>query len=173
MQVETITYSRTVNLGDYQSEKLEMTASLESYDDPNEAAHNLKHLVHWNLGLTKTKPKYVKQADIAEVVEGGDIKTTKGETIAVDETLDVLPEAPKKKTKKKVTKKKVVKEEKVELPPVIIELSDVKEAFKNLAKTRGLPIAREVLKDFGAVKTDDLKSEQYAEAMAKVVKCLK
>ena len=172
MEITTVTYGRTLNLGDYNSEKVEMSASLETYDDPNESLKQLKHVVHYSMGLTKTKPKYVKQSDIAEVVEGGDIKTTKGETIVVDETTEVVPEAPKKKAKKKA-KKTTKKKEEVELPPVIIELSEVKAAFKNLAKTKGLPVAKKVLEDFGAEKTDELKTEDYPEAMKAVEKCLK
>jgi hypothetical protein len=123
------------------------------------------------MGLTKTKPKYVKQSDIAEVVEGGDIKTTKGETIVVDETTEVVPEAPKKKAKKKA-KKTAKKKEEVE-PEKEYTLAEVKEAFKNLAKTKGLPVAKKVLEDFGAEKTDELKTEDYPEAMKAVAKCLK
>lgn len=173
MEITTINYSRTLNLGDYNSEKVEMTASVETYDDPNESLKQLKHVVHFAMGLTKTKPKYVKQSDIAEVVEGGNVELTDGTVIKVDETVEVVPEAPKKKAKKKTTKKKVAKKEEVELPPVIITLEEVKASFKNLAKTKGLPVAKSVLADFNAEKTDDLKSEDYAKAMAKVEKCLK
>ena len=174
MQVETITYSRTVNKGDYNSEKLEMTAAVESYDDPNEAAKRLKHVVHYALGLTKTKPTYVKMSEIEEVVEGGNLKKTDGEVIETTPEVEIVPEKPKKKAKK--AKKKVVKKvekEEVELPPVIIDIADVKAAFKNLAKTKGLPVAKEVLKDFKATKTDELKPEQYADALVAVEKCLK
>ncbi len=170
MEISTVTYSRTLNLGDYNSEKVEMTANLETYDDPNESLKQLKHVVHYSMGLTKTKPKYVKQADIAEVVEGGDIKTTEGKIIEVDETTEVVPEKPAKKTKKKVTKKKVAKKEE---PVKEYTLEEVKAAFKNLAKLKGLPVAREVLKDLKATKTDDLDAVQYEMAMAMVEKCLK
>lgn len=174
MELTTINYSRTLNLGDYNSEKVEMTASLETYDDPNESLKQLKHIVHFAMGLTKTKPKYVKIEDIAEVVDGGNLKKTDGTIVEVDETLEVIPEKPKKKAKK-VTKKKAVKEEEIlpELPPVIITLEEVKAAFKNLAKTKGLPVAKAILTDFNAEKTDDLEPEHYGKAMASVAKCLR
>jgi len=183
MQIETINYSRTVNLGDYQSEKLEMTASVESYDDPNEAAKKLKHLVHFALGLTKNKPAYVKVEEIAEVVEGGNLKKTDGEVVETTPETEVVPEKPKKKAaKKKTTKKKVVKkveaevvEEKVyELPEVkVYELPEVQAALKNLAKTKGLPVGKSVLKDFGVEASRDLKPEQFNDVMISVAKCLK
>lgn len=173
MEITTINYSRTLNLGDYNSEKVEMTASLETYDDPNESLKQLKHVVHFAMGLTKNKPKYVKLEEIAEVVEGGNLKKTDGTIVKVDETTEVIPEKPKKKVAKKKVVKKVAKKEEVELPPVIITLEEVKAEFKNLAKTKGVPVAKEVLKDFGVTKTDELKSEDYEKAMKAVAKCLK
>ncbi len=173
MEITSISYARTVNLGDYNSEKLEMTAAVESYDDPNEAANRLKHVVHFALGLTKTKPTYVKMSEIDEVVEGGNLKMKDGSVVETTKETEIIVEKPKKKAKK-TTKKKVAKKvEEVELPPVIIDIVDVKAAFKNLAKTKGLPVAKEVLKDFKATKTDDLKVEQYADALKAVEKCLK
>jgi hypothetical protein len=173
MEITSISYARTVNLGDYNSEKLEMTASVETYDDPNEAAEKLKHVVHYALKLTTKKPKYVKQADIAEVVEGGDIVKTDGTTVEVDETTETVPEKPKKKAAKKApAKKKAAKKEEKEEEKVY-ELAEVQAALKHLAKTKGLPVGKAVLKDFKVAKSAELKPEQFSAVMKAVEKCLK
>ena len=173
MEITSISYARTVNLGDYNSEKLEMTAAVESYDDPNEAANRLKHVVHFDLGLTKTKPPYVKMSEIDEVVEGGNLKMKDGSVVETTKETEIIVEKPKKKAKK-TTKKKVAKKvEEVELPPVIIDLADVQAALKNLAKTKGLPVGKAVLKDFGVAASKELKQEQFADVMKAVEKCLK
>ncbi|MDZ8083213.1 MAG: hypothetical protein RMX35_29625 [Nostoc sp. DcaGUA01] len=45
MKIETITYKRTKNLGSYQSETMEVMASLEEEDLPEDVADNLKLFV--------------------------------------------------------------------------------------------------------------------------------
>ena len=176
MEITSISYARTVNLGDYNSEKLEMTAAVESYDDPNEAAKRLKHVVHFALGLTKTKPPYVKLSEIDEVVEGGNLKLKSGEVVETTSETEIIVEKPKKKAKK-TTKKKAAKkvEEKLEVPivTVVIELKEVQLALKTLAKTKGLPVGKAVLKDFGVAASKDLKEEQFADVLLAVEKCLK
>ena len=49
MNVKTISYGFTKNLGNYQSERLDMTIELESDDDPKEAFKDLKQLVQNSL----------------------------------------------------------------------------------------------------------------------------
>lgn len=53
MEIKTITYKRTNNLGNYCSESLEMTAELEQGDSPLEAAADLQEKVLISLGLKK------------------------------------------------------------------------------------------------------------------------
>ncbi|MEH2435202.1 MAG: hypothetical protein V7K25_13265 [Nostoc sp.] len=45
MKIETITYKRVKNLGNYQTETIEMTAVLDQYDDPNDVSQELRELV--------------------------------------------------------------------------------------------------------------------------------
>lgn len=42
MRIETITYKRTKNLGNFQSESMEVIATLEEEDLPEDVAENLK-----------------------------------------------------------------------------------------------------------------------------------
>jgi hypothetical protein len=42
MRIETITYKRTKNLGNFQNETIEVTASLDKEDLPDEVAENLR-----------------------------------------------------------------------------------------------------------------------------------
>ena len=45
MEVKTITYQRVKNLGNYESERIEMTAEIYEDESPAEAAENLKEIV--------------------------------------------------------------------------------------------------------------------------------
>lgn len=45
MIYKTITYGRTKNLGNYQSERLDISIELEEMDDPVEAIERLKQFV--------------------------------------------------------------------------------------------------------------------------------
>ena len=45
MKVKTITYQRVKNLGNYESERLEMTVEVYEDESPTEVAENLKEMV--------------------------------------------------------------------------------------------------------------------------------
>ncbi|WP_375495574.1 hypothetical protein [uncultured Nostoc sp.] len=45
MKIETITYKRVKNLGNYQSETMEVTAVLDQYDEPDQVSEQLRELV--------------------------------------------------------------------------------------------------------------------------------
>lgn len=45
MKVKTITYQRVKNLGNYESERFEMTAEVYEDESPTEVAENLKEMV--------------------------------------------------------------------------------------------------------------------------------
>ncbi|MBD2413607.1 hypothetical protein FACHB389_34785 [Nostoc calcicola FACHB-389] len=45
MKIETITYKRVKNLGNFQSETMEVTAVLDQFDDPNQVSQQLRELV--------------------------------------------------------------------------------------------------------------------------------
>ncbi|MGH1396358.1 MAG: hypothetical protein ACRAVC_20350 [Trichormus sp.] len=49
MKIETITYKRIKNLGNFQSETFEATARLEEEDHPETAAENFKLFVTFQL----------------------------------------------------------------------------------------------------------------------------
>lgn len=54
MRITTITYSRTINLGNFESKKLEATCDVDETEDPSEASDALRV---WVLAeLTKPKP---------------------------------------------------------------------------------------------------------------------
>ncbi|MHC5740220.1 hypothetical protein [Nostoc sp.] len=45
MKIETITYKRVKNLGNYQTETMEVTAVLDQYDKPDQVSEQLRELV--------------------------------------------------------------------------------------------------------------------------------
>lgn len=45
MKIETITYKRVKNLGNFQSETMEVTAVLDQYDEPDRVSEQLRELV--------------------------------------------------------------------------------------------------------------------------------
>lgn len=51
MHITTITYQRVVNLGRYESARLDASAELEPDEDPHGAYLNLRDWVHTQLGL--------------------------------------------------------------------------------------------------------------------------
>ena len=57
MEIKTITYQRVKNLGNYESERMEMTAELNASDEIDISIQNLKDYVHSALGLSKPEPK--------------------------------------------------------------------------------------------------------------------
>ncbi len=63
MKIKIITYKRINNLGNYNSEHLEMTAELDENEDVNRSAHQLKSKVERLLGLAKTASEQPKEYD--------------------------------------------------------------------------------------------------------------
>lgn len=51
MEYKSISYQRVKNLGNYESERLELTAEVNQDDDINLAIDRLKHKVEKSLGL--------------------------------------------------------------------------------------------------------------------------
>lgn len=66
MQIKTISYRRVNNLGNYNSEHLEMFAELEDGEEPISAAKVLKACVEESLGLKPKEPpaKLKEQAPV-------------------------------------------------------------------------------------------------------------
>jgi hypothetical protein len=56
MIIKSISYGFTKNLGNYQSERLDITAELDHNDDTGEAIETLKIIVHQELEIER-KPK--------------------------------------------------------------------------------------------------------------------
>ena len=56
MEIKTITYKRVHNLGNYNTEHLEMFAELTSDDDVDHCATRLKNHVETALGIVKPEP---------------------------------------------------------------------------------------------------------------------
>lgn len=56
MEIKIITYKRVHNLGNYNTEHLEMSAELGTDDNVDQCAVRLKNHVETALGLAKTEP---------------------------------------------------------------------------------------------------------------------
>ena len=163
MKVRSISYRRTVNLGDYNSETLEMTADVDDNEYTMDAYKLLKHHVHFNLGITKSEPAPLETESTAHIVE--EVKANM-EAEAKEE--------PKKVTKKKVAKKKVTKkvEKKVEEPKQEYTLDEIKLMAQSIAKKKGVQVIKIIIKEVGADKVADIDPAKYGEFMAKAEKCL-
>ncbi len=57
LKVKTITYKRIHNLGNYNTEHLEMSAEIDIHDDELQCSQDLKEKVELALGLVKPEPK--------------------------------------------------------------------------------------------------------------------
>lgn len=49
MKITSISYQAVKNLGNYESERLEATATVEEGEDPVEKTKELRRFVHWQL----------------------------------------------------------------------------------------------------------------------------
>ncbi len=59
MRITTLTYSRTINMGNFESKRLEATCDVDETENPSEASDDLRN---WVLGeLTKAKPERVEE----------------------------------------------------------------------------------------------------------------
>jgi hypothetical protein len=66
MKIKTVSYSRTKNLGNYESEKLEMSAEIEYDDDTEEVFYELKKWV------TETLYPQIDDGDCSDLFEDND-----------------------------------------------------------------------------------------------------
>ena len=160
MKVRSISYRRTVNLGDYNSETLELTAEVDDNEYTMDAYKLLKQHVHFNLGITKSEPAPL-ETKAEPVVE------TKAEPVV--ETKEVTKKKVTKKTTKKVTKKV---EKKVEEPKQEYTLDEIKLMAQTIAKKKGVQVIKIIIKECGADKVADIDPAKYGEFMLKVEKCL-
>lgn len=51
MKIKTITYSKTVQMKQFEPARLELTVEIDENEDARTAIHNLKMLVHLQLGV--------------------------------------------------------------------------------------------------------------------------
>lgn len=114
MKITEIRYQKRASFKDYEHDELSMNAILDDKECPEEAAAKLKYAVLTTLGV----PCEVPAESIAEVVEGGNVKTEAGKTVdpgtneevrTGNEIISEAIENTKKTTKKKATKKKASK----------------------------------------------------------------
>ena len=63
MQIKTISYKRTHNLGNYNNETLELFAELEEGDNAQEKIQELKLESEKGLGIVKQQPKKEENLD--------------------------------------------------------------------------------------------------------------
>ena len=111
MKITEVSYTRKVNLGNYESADLSMTAVLSDKDDATKAAEKLKAQVEIVLGL-KDKIDFEQ----VEEIDGGTVHMKDGSKVEVTENTEFdykeeeVEEKPvKKAAKKKVAKKKTAK----------------------------------------------------------------
>lgn len=57
MKIETITYKRVKNLGNYENETFQATATVTEADDPETAAKKLREFVNSQLYPPQTQPE--------------------------------------------------------------------------------------------------------------------
>jgi len=150
------------NLGNYEHEEVSISALVEEGDDHIEVLAKLKLFCHQALNMVLT------QTPKAEVKE-----ETKDEP--------VKKKATKKTTKKNATPKKEVEvsepvekeDNKEEAEGQKFELKDVKQILAQVWKSKGEGIAKDILKDFGVARSNELSEDQYAAVVKEAEKCLK
>lgn len=158
MRYSEVVYSRKRNLGNYESESIELRAIIDEHDNADDVINAVMVKAAEYLFV---QPKADK---IVEVVEGGDCVMESGKTVDGGTGEEVKPKK-KKKVAKKVTKAKPKKEN--------ITLDQVKDGLKSVWKAKGKSIAMDILDSFDVTKSDDLKEDDYAKVLTEVERCLK
>lgn len=149
-------YSRTKNLGNYESETFSLKIQVSEESDLEVFIKSVKHTVHKTLGLIT-------------------VDTNLGPAPVVDNSIPpVIPaEATVKAAAKKTTKKA---EKAVEAAPVVEEapltLEQVKNALRDVWSKKGKEHAKDVLAKFNVEKSEELKVESYKEVVALCQKIL-
>ena len=153
MKVTEIKFNRKVNLGNYDSADLEMTAVLSEGDNTQDCVNDLINQVEVGLGLSVESPKK-------------EVKEEKPKKEAKKEKKEVKEEKPKKEKKEKKAKKEAVVTYDRELPHHKTEFSNLLKKnypnWKNDAelKPRAIELSKEILigKPFLSAEGDILDS---------------
>lgn len=164
MQVQTVSYMKRKNMGNYEHEEVSITALVEDGDNHMEVLAQAKLACHQALSMviTQSAPPVPAQEEKKE-------------------------DEPKKTAKvaKKTTKKKAASKPKDEVPEPAVEepseepaqesftLQDVKQILAQVWKSKGENVAKDILKDFGVARSNELSEEQYAAVVKEAQKCLK
>jgi hypothetical protein len=171
MKYVEFTYSKTKNLGNYESEKVEFTVQIDEGDEVDEVVQAVKNQTELSLKPAKAAGK---------------------------EDVTNVPEKKAKKATKKTTKKKPTSESKKkedskgsgedstsndsgsssrsdsgENSKGNITLAEVQKTLKSVWKKKGENIAKDILKDFGVEKSKELDPKVYPEVMKAANACLK
>lgn len=176
MRYTEVVYSRTKNLGSYESEKVELRCVIEEEDNADEVIFQVKSKAMESLGLLVSDPVNHTVRDQEEKKEEPTVKEEK--KTAKNATKKTTKKTPKKTPKKlEVAEEEVAEEEveeeeeKVETPPATLE--EVKTLLKVVWKNRGKSVAMDILRDIGGVeKTDELSSENFDAVIEECRKCL-
>jgi len=179
MNYTEVVYSRTKNLGSYESEKIELRCALDEAEDVENAIALVKMKALEALGIIP------KVEDVKEVVEGGNVKTKEGKVVdpsngeTVEEAKPKKKKAAKKATRKKsekAPKESVKKEEpecKREYLAKVYTIGEVKESLKKVWKARGKSVAMDILKEIGKVtKSDELPENLFGNIVAECEKVM-
>lgn len=159
MQITTITYGRTVNRGDYNSERLEMTGTLAEGESHEEALNTIKSAVVKGLKLEPTTSEAKAKEDKPAK------KTTKKKAAS-------KKKAETKKEEEEV-KEEVKEEESSTEPKEVVDLAFIKGKLKEVAIAKGKSVAVEIVKSFGAAKSDEIDAKDYLKVLKQVEKAMK
>ena len=88
MRVTEITYGRTINLGNYESERIDMTAQV----DEDETAEDALALLEAQVALAASTTQMARRARANEFYEA--MRATGQRPGAIDQTTQDLPEPP-------------------------------------------------------------------------------
>lgn len=168
MQITTITYGLTVNRGDYNSERLEMTGLLAEGDGVKVSLNTIQNQVRSALklptialeGVTNDEP--TKKKATKKATKKASKKTTKANKSGDEGDISKdVQETSRKSSESEITTSPEVESGKEREVPYT--LAEVKDTIKALAKAKGRECAMDLLKDFGVAKTIELKEDQYGD----------
>lgn len=182
MQITTITYGLTVNRGDYNSERLEMTGCLAEGDEVRVSLNELQNHVRSGLKLpTLEVPEGAVNetgSKTAKVTKKAAKKTTKKstkKTTAKDESSvegsDSKPSTKKPKESGEVTTSPEVESGTEREVPYTLE--EVKDTLKACAKVIGMEPTKDIIRSYGVEKSNELPEDKFADIIKKLKKAAK
>lgn len=195
MQIVQAEFRRIRNLGNYENAELKLVAVVEEGEDCQAVVQELRKEVA--LGLGFKAPKLIGESTTqTETTKAPESKASEVETTTeteVEEPTKPLGEMDVKELKALADKRKIEYPKGARTSGMLkllqggeasktskneattakeYTLADVKAQLKEVCKKRGIEVGKDIVKDFGVAKSDEINPADYPKVMQACKSCL-